>query len=291
LKVRVALLHSAAAGDAASPQLLRRAVEGAGHALSGIFATDVEPEAVLACSPELVVAAGGDGTVWRAATVVQGRPIALAILPLGTANNVATSLGIGGPPDELAARWHHADRRAIDLGVVRGGRGDSRFLEAVGGGLVARAIASLSMAAGEPADPDARITVALRRYREMLAALAPAPAALSLDGQTVEGEFLLVQVMNICAVGPNLALAPDADPGDGYFDVVIAGEEHRAALDRYLRHREEGRQARLELPTRRAREVAIDGWDQVHVDDEVRLGSSLGTLSLRVESGALSVLV
>jgi diacylglycerol kinase family enzyme len=289
--VRVVLLHSEAAGDAASPDLLRRAVEGAGHQLSGIFATDVEPEAVLACSPELVVAAGGDGTVWRAATVVRGRAVALAILPLGTANNVATSLGIGGPPDELAARWHHADRRAIDLGVVRGGRGESRFLEAVGGGLVARAIASLSAAAGETEDPDARITAALHRYREMLAALSPAPAELSLDGQAVAGEFLLVEVMNIGAVGPNLALAPDADPADGLLEVVTAGEEHRAELDRYLRHRAEGRAARLELPTRRARAVDLGGWGQVHVDDEVRLGSSLGTLSLRVESGALSVLV
>ncbi len=289
--MRVALLHSSEAGDAASPELLRRAVEGAGHRLSGIFATEVEVEAVLACSPELVVAAGGDGTVWRAATVVHGHDIPLAILPLGTANNVATRLGIGGAPDDLAARWHHADRRAIDLGVVRGGRGESRFLESVGGGLAARAIAVLSAAAAEPPDPDARITAALRRYRQMLAALAPAPAGLSLDGQAVDGEFLLVEVMNIGAVGPNLALAPDADPSDGLFDVVMAGEEHRAALDRYLRHREEGRAARIELPTRRARAVDIDGWDEVHVDDEVRLGSSLGILSLRVEAGALSVLV
>lgn len=290
--MRIALLHSAAAGDAASPDLLRRAVEGAGHQVAGIFTADLDLETVLACSPELVVAAGGDGTVWRAATIARGRDIAIAILPLGTANNVATSLGIGGRPEELAAGWHAAEQRRIDLGVMRGGRGDSGFLEAVGGGLVARAIASLSArGAHEPEDPDARLAVALRRYREMLAGLHPAAAEVTLDGASIAGEFLLLEVMNIAAVGPNLVLAPDADPSDGLFEVVMAREEHRGEIDRYLKQRLDGRATRLELPTRRARAVDIVGWQELHVDDEARLGSSLGTVSLRVDAGALSVLV
>ena len=290
--MRVALLHSAAAGDAASPEVLRHAIEGAGHRLAGMFATDVDTEAVLACSPELVVAAGGDGTVWRAATVVHGRDLPFAVLPLGTANNVATCLGIGGSPDDLARGWHAASHRPLDLGVMRGGRGDSRFLEGVGGGLVARAIATLSVRSGhEPDDPDARLATALRRYRELLAGLAPVRAELSLDGQSQRGEFLLAEVMNMCAVGPNLVLAPDADPADGFFEVVLAREEHRGEIDRYLRHRIDGRAARLELPTHRARAVDMEGWDQVHVDDEARLGSSMGTLSLRIEPAALSILV
>ncbi len=275
-----------------SPDILRRAVEGAGHRLVGVFEPDVELEAVRACSPELVVAAGGDGMVWRAASAVHGRDIALAILPVGTANNVATSLGIGGSIDELAAAWHSAERRAIDLGVLRGARGETRFLEGVGGGLVARAIATLSVPAGsQPDDPDARIAAAVRHYRELLAELSPAPASISVDGASIEGEFLVVEVMNIRSVGPNLVFAPDADPGDGQLEVVVAREEHRGEVDRYLRHRAEGRSARLELPTRRGRVIEIGGWKQVHVDDEVRLGSSMGIISLGVEPGALHVLV
>lgn len=290
--VKIALLHSAGAGDAVSPEVLRRAVEGAGHRLVGMFDPAVEIEAVLACSPELVVAAGGDGMVWRAASAVHMRDIALAIVPLGTANNVATSLGISGSLDELAAGWHTAERSSLDVGVMRGARGESRFLEGVGGGLIARAIATLSVPAGhEPEDPDARIAGALRRYREILAALHPAPVGLTLDGQPISGDFLMVEVLNIRAVGPNLVLAPDADPSDGALEVVMAREEHRGEIDRYLRHRAEGRPHRLELPTRRARSVDIEGWSEVHIDDEVRLGSSMGVLSLRVESGALSLLV
>ena len=258
-----------------------------------MFEPDVDLDAVLARSPEVVVAAGGDGMVWRAASAVHGRDIALAIVPLGTANNVATSLGISGSLDELAAAWHTAERRPIDIGVLRGARGESRFLEGVGGGLVARAIAALSLAppAHHVDDPDARIAAALGYYRELLGGLAPQPTGLSLDGDSIDGEFLLVELLNIGAIGPNLVLGPDADPGDGQLDVVMAREEHRGELDRYLRHRAEGRAARLELPTRRARKIEIDGWRQVHVDDEVRLGSSIGVLSIEVEPAALDLLV
>jgi diacylglycerol kinase family enzyme len=290
--VKIALLHSAGAGDAVSPDIIRRAVEGAGHHLVGVFEPDVDLDAVLARSPEVVVAAGGDGMVWRAASAVHGRDIALAIVPLGTANNVATSLGISGSLDELAAGWHSAERRPIDLGVVKGARGETRFLEGVGGGLVAHAIATLSVhPSAHPDDPDARIAAAVGHHRKLLAGLAPAPASISLDGESVGGEFLLVEVMNIRSIGPNLVLAPDADPGDGRFDVVMAREEHRGELDRYLRQRGDGRATRLELPTRRARAIDIAGWSQVHIDDEVRLGSSMGVISIAVEPGALHLLV
>lgn len=289
--MKVALLHSSGAGDSVTTDTLRGAVEGAGHHLAGMFAPDVDMEAVLACSPELLVAAGGDGTVWRAASAVRGRAVPIAILPLGTANNVATSLGVRGRLDDLAAGWHTAERRAVDLGVVRGAKGTSHFLEAVGGGLVSRAIATLSLEKAGSDDPDSRISRALRRYREILRTLEPSPVALMIDGRAVAGEFLLVEVLNMSAVGPNLVLAPGADPCDGQFEVVMAREEHRADLDRYLRDRIDGRDSRLELPTRRARAVEIDGWDELHVDDEVRLGSSIGTICLAVEPGALDVLV
>ena len=290
--MKIALLHSAGSGDAVSPEILRRAVEGAGHRVVGAFEPDVDTEAILACSPEVVVAAGGDGMVWRAASVVHGRDIALAIVPLGTANNVATSLGIGGSLDEMAARWRSAEPRGIDLGVARGSRGEGGFLEGVGGGLVARAIAGLSLdTATHPDDPDARIAAAVRHYRTLLAEMAPEKCTLSIDGDTVRGEFLLVEVLNIQSVGPNLVLAPEADPSDGLFEVVMAGEEDRSAIDRYLRHVAEGRPGRLELPTRRARTVDIDGWNHLHIDDEVRLGSSMGIVSLVVDPAALSVLI
>ena len=47
-------------------------------------------------SIDLAVTAEGEGTVRSAAIALAGRPIPLAILPFGTANNIALSLGIEG---------------------------------------------------------------------------------------------------------------------------------------------------------------------------------------------------
>src|SRR6185369_915874 len=89
---------------------------------------------------ELIVIAGGDGTVQRVATELAWRELPLAILPLGTANNIATSLGIEGPTEALVAGWATARRSPLDLGVATGPWGTRRFIESVGGGLVSNGI-------------------------------------------------------------------------------------------------------------------------------------------------------
>ena len=79
------------------------------------------------------MAAGGDGTVARAGRALAGRDMSLAILPLGTANNIASSLGISGTPAEAIAAWRHQRVVRIDVGVIQHD-GESRFLESVGAG-------------------------------------------------------------------------------------------------------------------------------------------------------------
>src|SRR5579883_426500 len=49
----------------------------------------------------LFVAAGGDGTIRKVIVGARERKVPIAIFPLGTANNVARSLGISGTPQEL----------------------------------------------------------------------------------------------------------------------------------------------------------------------------------------------
>jgi diacylglycerol kinase family enzyme len=64
--------------------------------------------------------------------VLAGRRIPIAILPLGTANNIAKTLGIRGSAEQLIAAIPTAVRRAFDLGVIGGPGLDARFLEGVG---------------------------------------------------------------------------------------------------------------------------------------------------------------
>jgi diacylglycerol kinase (ATP) len=293
--MKISLLHSADAGDGVSAESLRHEFERAGHQLVHAIEEDAHLERVVDGSTELLVAAGGDGTVARAATALAGRAIPLAILPLGTANNIATSLAIEGSVSRLVESWTGARQLPLDLGIASGSWGESRFLEAVGGGLISRGI--VAMESESPSGSDAvrgtgsRLARAARCYREVLSRLIPRRLTVRLDGARMSGDFLLLEVLNIRSIGPNLVLSEDADPFDGLFHVVTAGEEHRAEVDAYLRHQIAGSHCRLALPTRRARQVEIEGWAEMHVDDQVQSGPAASAVSIRMQAAAVQVLL
>src|SRR5688500_203880 len=103
--------------------------------------------------------------------------------------------------------------------------------------------------------------------------------------------LLLIEVLNIRSVGPNLVFGPGADPSDGYFDVVMAQECHREELRAYLDRRAEGRDTRLALPTRRAREVVIATCSDLHIDARCVDTGELGEVAIASEPMAITVLI
>jgi diacylglycerol kinase family enzyme len=194
--------------------------------------------------------------------------------------------------DEIIDHWKVARPRAIDIGIARGGWGESRFVEAVGSGLVSAGIATME---GQPRrkgkeDSDSKLARAVRCYRDSLSRLQSRRWQVTVDGESMDQEFILVEVLNIPSVGPNLVLAPQADPSDGWFDVVTAGEEHREVIDEYLHQRLSQREARLSLPTRRARRVDIQGWEELHLDDQVCRGPGMADVSIAIEPAAVQVM-
>jgi len=111
------ILASESAGDASKFADARTALENAGWRIDKVFAVDdVDELAGLLGDtedPPLVVAAGGDGTVSAATNAIGTTGALLAILPLGTSNDVARSLGI--PPDPIEAVDVIANGRVCDV--------------------------------------------------------------------------------------------------------------------------------------------------------------------------------
>ena len=140
-------------------------------------------------------------------------------------------------------------------------------------------------------DVESKLALATTRYCQVLSQLEPRRATLKIDGREISGDFILAEVLNTRSVGPNLALSPDADPSDGFFSVVTAGEEHRDELARYLQDRLEGREGQLSLPAVQAREVEIQGLFDAHVDDEIVRASILEPIAIGLEPHAVEFLV
>ena len=264
--MRVTLILNPGAGTGASADGLRTAIEAAGHQVEVREAKKRKVAKALDDPGELVVVAGGDGTVGRVMKALAGSSVPMTILPTGTANNIATSLGIRGEPAALAQRWERLEVRRVDVGSVRGPWGESRFVESVGIGLL-----------GELIHPDVgddiEGTDEARSEARRLARTLPAPLRrVELDGEDRSANYLMLEAMNIRCAGPNLWLADHARAGDGKLEIVRAVESDRSALvalaDAFGTSRptfstEQGRRLRL--------------WcepDELHVDDEH--GSELG---------------
>lgn len=287
--MRVTLFYNHAAGRNDGPEALAAAITKAGHNIIQTVHVGHEPVPALAPGTDLVVAAGGDGTVAGVAKLVSGTTTPMTILPMGTANNIARSLGIAGTPDELAAGWERWRVVGFDVGILDFASGRHVFFESVGTGLVPAVIHSMDTH-DSSASAAAMISQALDRYQEILSRLEPRPWRIAIDDSVTEDEFLLVEILNTTYVGPNLALARHVRPTDGHLSVVAIREHERDALQRHLARRHDPDQD-IPFQVVHARTVELTGVDALHIDDTLHKVPPDGPMTFRVDEGAVQVLV
>ena len=132
---RATLVHNEKAGDkrhdrAALVQLLERG----GYTVSYFAAKECDLAEALGQPAEVIVSAGGDGMVARVVAHARSDGPPIAILPLGTANNIANSLEIDGSLDDLVASWQGARARPYYPLSASGPWGVRRLIEGIGFG-------------------------------------------------------------------------------------------------------------------------------------------------------------
>ena len=136
--MRVLLIHNPKAGDRKhSKKQLMASLTRCGHQAFYQSIKERGWKKAFKKPVDLVIAAGGDGTVHKTAWQIMDSGIPLAILPLGTANNLARSLGFTESVDEILQSLHCGKSQPFDVGVARNGSQTDYFLEAAGGGLFA----------------------------------------------------------------------------------------------------------------------------------------------------------
>jgi len=286
--MRLCLYWNPNAGGATSLEEVSALLVAAGHHLECVVERPVDLPDVFDVAIDCVVAAGGDGTVARAGRALAGSNIPLAILPLGTANNIASSLGISGSLEEAIAAWRHQRIVRIDVGVIQHD-GETRFLESVGAGLVVAGINAGTAVIPKNGDPVSNVARARELYVEAIQRLQPRHCDITLDGTSIADDYLLVEVLNIPSVGPGVSLSADVNPADGLLSVVVATEAEREQLAAYLKARQNGEPASAGLRSWRASHIELRGLAAFHVDDEVRSAHG-ATVTIGITPASLAVM-
>jgi YegS/Rv2252/BmrU family lipid kinase len=173
----------------------------------------------------LLVVVGGDGTLNEVANGIAGTGAEIAVLPNGTGQDFGRTHGIPTRFDDAVGVALTGTARAVDLGraVYRaaGGEEASRIFANVGSvgmsGAVARRANGMSKALG------GKTTFYYALVREF-ARWKNTEVTISCDGVERTGPMHDVIVANGRWHGGGMKLAPDADPGDGVFDVVLIGD-------------------------------------------------------------------
>ncbi len=190
-----------------------------------------------------VVVAGGDGTVSGVATAMIQHPEAtLGILAMGSFNNMARGFGIpvtleaaldiigGGTAGEMDAGW-----------VVRDGEDGRPFFEAAGVGIDAIGFLAVEVAERRGWLRAARSLMRAMRIRKT-------PMRIVLDGTAYRTGGPAITVSNGPYHGMGFAVAADADPTDGLFNVAVFHGMSRLDVVRHflsIARRQERREPRI----------------------------------------------
>ena len=140
--------------------------------------------------------------------------------------------------------------------------------------------------------PEHKIKIALQVLHDVINNYKPKLCKLNIDGEDYTGKFLLVEIMNTSSMGPNLHLAPFADPGDGAFDIILISENQRKEFSDYVKGKLEGKKEAPFFTVLKARKLQIY-WEgtALHIDDEHVVLDEAADVKIEIHPGLLEFLV
>lgn len=214
----------------------------------------------IAAAVDLVLTAGGDGTVRVVAHGLARSDIPMGIIPAGTGNLLARNLGL--PLDtrgalEVALSGHTSPIDMIELSVDD--HAPERFAVMAGTGLDAMIMDEVDPRLKARIGPAAYFIAAGKTFGRV-----PIPLEVTIDGhRTHQRKAMLCLIGNVGELTGGITLIPQARPDDGMLHVYVASPQHLSHWVKVL----------VRLLTRRARhDDRVDVWSARNV--EIRLRES-----------------
>jgi YegS/Rv2252/BmrU family lipid kinase len=205
---------------------------------------------------------GGDGMVQRCIDALRGLDVAVAILPAGTGNLLATDLGIPKNIQKAVDIGLNGERRKLDVGIVNG----ERFAAMAGSGFDAIMIRDTSDAAKEALGR-------LAYFRSSLKAMQARSVRMRIrvDGaKWFKGKASCALIGNIGRLTGGVPVFLDASPFDGQLDIGVVTAKNvwewlRVFLeiakggDARCRFLERTRAKKIDIKLKKARPYELDG--------------------------------
>jgi diacylglycerol kinase (ATP) len=187
-----------------------------------------------AAGVERVIAIGGDGTNHALVNALarmnaqhpDAPPMVYGNLPIGTGRDWARGQGIPFTDPRSAARWiASATPRLTDIGRLVTPESDEFFLNIASAGLGADVVERVARVRQR------RPWTFVRATLGAIIAGTIAPMEIALDGEVwYSGRAYVCAIANGSTFGHGMKIAPDADPRDGLFDVVLVRDVPRAEV-------------------------------------------------------------
>lgn len=171
---------------------------------------------------ELIIAAGGDGTVREASSAMVGSTARLAILPLGTGNLLARNLNIPlDAPDAVKVAFGKSEKPIDLVRLTADDRPPEHFAVMAGVGLDAALMNATNSDLKRLVGPAAYFLAAPQALTA-----PPFRCRIAMDhGEELETTAAIALIGNVGSVMGQIQLLPDAKPDDGILDLVVASPQ------------------------------------------------------------------
>ena len=241
-------------------------------------------EKLLKDDVELIFVWGGDGTVQRVIDAVAGVPVALAILPAGTANLFATNLGIPKDLEEAVKIGLNGSRRQLDVGLIN----REHFGVMAGTGLDALMIRDADAGLKDKVGRFAYVWTGAKNVRKSSVTMR-----IEVDGKAwFKGKASCLLIGNVGDVIGGISAFPDAQPDDGLLNLGVVTASGAMDWVRTLGRSVIGDAAAspfVETTSGRTFDVRLSKAVPYEIDGGVRKKTK--RLKVKVEPGAITVCV
>lgn len=236
--------------------------ENRGHAFE--IATEM-----LRTDTDILVAVGGDGTINEIASVLEGTDKLMGIIPYGSGNGLARSLGIPLRDKDAVCRLNNLHKSVIDSGVING----RKFFNMAGIGFDAHISALFAKNVKRGLGGYVRTTLTeISNYNHQ-------NYHIEIDGKIYDREAFMISIANSSQFGNNAHIAPFASLMDGLLDICIVKPfplYHFPVMGYRMFNKSTDRSKYIEIIKGREIRILREVSAAVHLDGEpIQMGTEL----------------